>query len=96
VNSLIASFPSVVMAAGVFAVGTVAAWFWRRNEKLYALLAILGSVVLGLWLAPTWTLAALITCGLLFAASFVRTTGATIVTALILLGIFYAFALSLT
>ncbi len=92
-NSLIASFslPRVFAVAIAFGVWTGAAYLWKKNQKPYAALVILGSVSLGMLVSPVWTLATLITCTLVFAASFVKTTRATIATALALFGMFTVF-----
>ena len=92
-NSLIATFtlPRVIACASAYAVWTAAAYFWKKNEKPYAVLVILGSVSLGLLVSPAWTFAILITGALVFTASFVKTTRATIATAFVLLTLFVAF-----
>ena len=94
-NSLIATFtlPRVIAFAIAYAVWTAAAYFWKKNEKPYAVLVILGSASLGLLVSPVWTLGTLIAGALVFAASFVKTTRATIATALVILGVFTVFVL---
>ncbi len=95
-DSLIASLPRVLAVAIAFGVWTGAAFLWKKNQKPYAALVILGSVSLGMLVSPVWTVATLITGALVFAASFVKTTRATIATTLILLAMFTVFVFSLS
>jgi hypothetical protein len=78
-----------------FAIFVIAKQFWMKDQKQYAAAVVLASASTGLLLAPAWTFATLITGALVYAASFVRTTRATIATALLIFGAFCALLLSL-
>jgi hypothetical protein len=88
VNSLIASLPSVLAVTIAFTVFVIARHLWTKDKKQYAAAVVLASAATGLLLAPTWTIATLIAGALVYAASFVRTTRATIATALLGFGAF--------
>ena len=93
-KSLIASLPSVVAVSIAFTVFVIAKHLWTKDQKQYAVVVVLASASTGLLLAPAWTFATLVAGALVCAASFVRTTSATIATALLIFGAFCALVYS--
>ncbi len=61
---------------------------WKQDKKLAAVLVPVSAVLVGLVVAPTWTIVLVIVGLFTFAASFVRTTRATLTTAAVMLGLF--------
>ena len=87
-NSAIATLPTLFAVATILAVWTGSVCFWHKGDKPHAVLMVGASVSLGLLLSATWAIAIIITGGLIYAASLVKTIGATIVTACLLFGLF--------
>ena len=82
---------AIVIAFTVF---VIAKHFWMKGKKPYAAAVVLVATSIGLLLVPSWTLATLIIGAIVYAASFVGTTRATIATTLLVFGAFCALLLS--